>query len=479
MFLPNSNGESELAAVTASLSSIGLEATKEKWERHWASAVSDEDLEWLVKVARITSVRLPIGFWTLGWAFCGGTAFKDVSNVYEGAWEAVRRLVERLREVGVGVLVDLHGLPGGANKDMHSGTDSGQAELWGRPLLGLGKERRYREVAKRCAVFVAGEVARGRLDGVVGLQIVNEAICGAEGLHEWYRDVINAVGEVDERLPVYISDAWDLGKTMEWVNRRMREGRGRRNPIVVDTHCYYTFGVKDRSQSPQQIIDRVVEDLSNVAPQSGNVFDGRSAQVIVGEWSCVLDGQTWARVEPAAKDNLVRRFGQAQCRQWREKTGGSFFWTWKMDWMDGGEWGIVEMVKKGAVVPPPWTFLSPQEVRAREVQAGLDRENLLAQALGSHVGYWDSTCPGLRFEHHLYAEGWRLGWEDARSFWTARCEGWLGPVALQAGGADRIGCLESWVSIRLLERGNMGKSAWEWEQGFRAGVKAFEGIVAT
>lgn len=43
---------SELAAVTASVQQIGLEATRGKFEEHWKNAVSTSDFDWLVNVAR-------------------------------------------------------------------------------------------------------------------------------------------------------------------------------------------------------------------------------------------------------------------------------------------------------------------------------------------------------------------------------------------------------------------------------------------
>ncbi|XMA11411.1 hypothetical protein WAI453_004202 [Rhynchosporium graminicola] len=66
MFPANSTGNHELAAVTASVQEIGLEAAKAKWEAHWKEAVSEDEFDWLVKEARCTSIRLPIGFFTLG-----------------------------------------------------------------------------------------------------------------------------------------------------------------------------------------------------------------------------------------------------------------------------------------------------------------------------------------------------------------------------------------------------------------------------
>jgi hypothetical protein len=101
--------------------------------------------------------------------------------------------------------------------------------------------------------------------------------------------------------------------------------------VVVDTHKYYTFSDEDRNQSPQQIIARIPGELQELNGKEGALCDRGEAQVIIGEWSCVLDGKTWSRVQPHEKDGLVKQFGQAQSKMWQEKAGGSYFWTYKME----------------------------------------------------------------------------------------------------------------------------------------------------
>lgn len=460
MFPKDAADGSELAAARASLHSSGLDATREKWTRHWRDALSDDELRWLAQDAKVTSIRLPIGYFTLGARFCEGTPFESVARVYEGAWAEVKEFVKRARGVGIGVLLDLHALPGGANGDEHSGCGTGKAELW-------GKKKNLARATEAC-VFVAGE-ARG-MDGVVGIQVVNEACWGAKGMYDWYEDVIERIGEVDPTVPVYISDAWDLEHCLKWANGRKIFGKGPSNPVVVDTHRYFTFSEKDRNQSPQEIIARIPGELGELNGKEGSLTNHGEAQVIIGEWSCVLDGRTWDRVRAEERGELEKQFGQSQCRRWQEKAGGSYFWTMKMDWMDGGGWGFVEQTKKGNISPPPWLTLPVDEVKRRAQDAQSRRAGMAEAARRSHEEYWTRTTPGKNFEHHLYSEGWDVGFSDAQAFFTMRAGGALG----QAGeGGDKIGCLEIWVKKRLLESGQRGAFVWEWEQGMRAGVDAF------
>ncbi|KFY12141.1 hypothetical protein V492_04082 [Pseudogymnoascus sp. VKM F-4246] len=464
----SSPGESELAAVTSSLSQIGLDKTKERWQNHWDSALTDGDIQFLVHEAKCTSIRLPIGYFTLGPAFCRGTPFEAAAGVYISAWAAVCNLVRRVNDAGIGVLLDLHALPGGANKDMHSGTDTGKADLWDHWLTG----KKNREMAKKVVLQVVSEAAN--MTGIVGVQIVNEAAAGAHKLYEWYDDVLKEVQNIDSTMPIYVSDAWDLDGCLRWVeSRRHRSG----NPVVVDTHKYYTFSEADRAKPPQQIISQVPQELGEIDKYAGSVHDRGAVQIVIGEYSCVLDGKTWSQSDPSQKDDLVHQFGHAQTQRWREKTGGTYFWTAKMEWMDGGEWGFFEQVKKRTIVAPPWQCLSSNDARHSADEATRVKESTLSQALGSHVEYWSQTAPRKKFEHRWYGEGWDIGWEDAKSFWLARADGHMGEISSSSGGAEKIGCLEIWIRKRLAESGKEGGSVWEWEHGFRAGVKAFEGMV--
>lgn len=267
-----------------------------------------------------TTIRLPVGWFTLGPDFCRGTPFDgQPAQVYVNAWRAVRDFVGRARSRGIGVLIDFHALPGGANADSHSGTDSGQAGLWGNGY--------FLDLSRRCLVQMARE-ARS-MDGVVGLQLVNEAVTNAPGLYEWYDSVLNEIAQVDASLPIYISDRWNLGEAVGWVNgKNTRWSRG--NPVVIDTHKYYTFAESDKQQSPQEIIGRVPNELGELNGRDGSVFDSRAAEVVVGEYSCVMDERTWSRVGANERGSFVAQFGQTQSRTWQARSAGSFFWTYKM-----------------------------------------------------------------------------------------------------------------------------------------------------
>lgn len=426
-----------------------------------------------------------MGYFTLGPAFCGNTPFDgSPCQVYVNAWQAVKSLVSRCFEHGIGVLIDLHGVPGGANHETHSGTSSGKADLWGN--------RFCLDLATRCLLFIVEETVRDpQLTAVIGIQVCNEAIIDPPGMYEWYNNLVQRVSSVDASLPIYISDGWDLGRAVRFTRAYNNPGLPAKCPIIVDTHKYWTFDEKDTSRSSYQIIDQVKNELGDLdSSLVGDVFAHQAAVgVYVGEYSLALAPQTWSKAPGDQKDQLMKQFGLAQSQTWQTRACGSAFWTYKMEWMPGWEWGFKASTDNGQIAPPAIFNLTVQNVMDKLAQADARREQLLSGALREHTDYWDSTNPGGRFEHWRYADGWSLGWQDVRQFFTARYDRYI-PSTLRGDpnhiptdetvvvGADFIGALDLWVLKRMREAGVADSHrclcGWEFEHGFRRAVRDFD-----
>ncbi|TGZ85275.1 glycoside hydrolase [Ascodesmis nigricans] len=436
--------EAELDAVIEHGRQHGLEATRKKWEQHWCTAVTGEDLSFISQHA--TAIRLPIGYYHLGPSFCSNTPFEPVADVYRNAWTFICTFINIATSNGLGVLIDLHALPGGANPDVHSGIsrrsrsrhhhnpvmnlmnklnrhigvipDSPQAEFW--------EKKRYRNLGTAAARRIAEDVMC--LDGIVGLQVVNEAVAGAQnkGMWEWYDEVIKAVSEADKAhnhhtgLPVYISDAWDVCSAVQYASRQTY-------PTIVDTHKYFCFPPTSGKHP-----DAILSSIPTLP---------FPAHVAVGEFSSVMSGDSWSKIAPSARDDYVKRFTQAQLQKYRACAGSTYFWTAKMQWMPGGEWGFFEQVQKGNI-----DF--PQPLPADYVLGGRGQKR--GQAWREHTEHW-----GPKWDHSAFARGWDVGWEDGIRF-------------LVKGAV--IGFAEAWARKRLLESGETGEYAWEFEHGVMKGV---------
>ena len=383
--------------------------------------------------------------------------------MYRNAWHYVLETCVKLASVGIGVLIDMHALPGGANKDSHSGTSNQAAELWGNS--------RNLDLAKRSLLFVAHEIAAGKIQNCVGLQLCNEAAWEAKGMYDFYYDMLREISAVDSSIPIYISDAWKLDTAVKWAAKQNATSTSS-NLVVVDSHKYYTFDEKHRSKSPQEILQLLPDALSPARSARGGVHDRGAAPVFIGEWSCVLDGRTWSKVSEDQKDGLTQQFGHSQCDQWHANSCGHAFWTYKMQWMPGGGWGFMAQTRKGNVRAPRYMNIPFHDVEKRVVDANSHRDVLKDESVKSHCGYWDKNASDQRFEHWRFEAGWEDGWADAVSFFSFRAANTLGKE-----GTDRIGCLDGWIRKRMRELGQTGPLGWEYEHGFRDGVGKAERLL--
>jgi aryl-phospho-beta-D-glucosidase BglC (GH1 family) len=461
---------------TRSINIRGVDETRAKWEQHWNEALSDDDLNYLTTVANITTIRLPLGFFTLGPTFCEHTAFAMApAKVYKNAWSAVKSLVQRCYGYGVGVILDMHALPGGANTEIHSGTSVGKADLWNDPF--------HRDIAYRCFQFIATELAMDRsLTGVIGIQLVNESSYGAPGMYEFCDHAVKDIAQIHPTIPIYISDGWDLRRALAWAKEKNTVAtEGISNPIIVDTHKYYAFSDRDTKRAPQALIAQVSMELNEALDDAllGTVFDNNGAvAVFVGEYSCALSHLSWERVESSKRKALTKQFGLEQGKRWRERSCGSAFWTFTTGITDKPEWSFTAQVDSGAIASPPELRLRKEDVLAKLKTADHQRSKLMMQGMQDHSTYWGNQAPGARFEHWRYADGWHLGWIDGRNFYSARSEGMMGNCST---GADAVGMVDLWVLKRMKEERVSVKEecefGWEWEIGFRAGLIAFETCV--
>lgn len=163
---------------------------------------------------------------------------------------------------------------------------------------------------------------------VVGVQIVNEAITGAQDMYGWYAGVLSSLSSIDPTTPIFISDAWDLAQAIPWTQQQNSAKASKPTcPVVIDTHLYWCFSDADKAMTAQQIICAVPRSLCELDGHDGDVIDCGAAQVLVGEYSCVLDGQTWAKSTGTPQNQLENGFGNAECKRFSQRAGGSCFWT--------------------------------------------------------------------------------------------------------------------------------------------------------
>ena len=455
------NLTSELESVKAWVGQIGIDAARAKFESHWATSVTDDELNWIVNTGHASSLRVPVGFFTLGPAYVKGTPFESVGALYQNAWPAVKQLVARCAAKGIGILLDFHALPGGANTGDHSGTNSGDAALWGNSA--------YLALAQSGLDFIVKEAKT--MTGVTGVQLVNEAMYNAPGMYSFYDSVISSFSPIDNTVPIYISDGWDLPTAIKYVKGKNTVS-STTNPIVIDTHLYWAFDDDDKKKSPSQIMADVPNMLKELDGNDGNVVNGGAVSVVVGEFSNVMDDSSWALAPSGTnRDAVEKQFGLAQSSRYQSRASGAYFWSAAMDTAThGGAWCFADQTDEGNIAPPSYMTMAAANIQTLTQKALSGANAAMTQSYNAHVNYWNSAMPNTQFEHYRYLSGWKVGFNDALTFFNARSAGTVGS---NVPGADRIGLLDLWVRKRVKDSGISSSFLWEFEDGLRKGVADF------
>lgn len=383
----NDTGGSELAALKSWGKKAKIDELREKWESHWDQFITDDDWK-LLEDSGVTCIRLPIGFYSLGdKSLLKHTPFADYAGVYKNSWDFIVKIIDKAQKHRIGVLIDFHALPGGANGDEHSGTSSGKAELWSSSKFREGAIETYIEF-----ICLLGDESDAIQQNVVALQLVNEAPWGESKCSGFYLDAaakIRSTNKIGKEIPLVISDSWDCNncasEIAKWNEKVGDSG------FIVDTHVYRTFSDEDKGKSAEQHISEASNAVS---------FQGE-ADVYVGEWSCCLDEETWKKSH-GDRGQQEADFGKAEISNFAQ-LAGNFFWTFKFGQGIGGSWDWREMSKKGVIVPP----LQPG-------QGNL--EDSLKQALEGHKNYWSGQNSKVDWEFWRFEDGYRQGWQDAEEF---------------------------------------------------------------
>mgnify|MGYP003365435765 FL=1 len=430
------NTDVELDAIKKCVQSKGLEWTRKKLENHWNQYCTDDDWRWL-KSKGVQSIRIPIGYWMVdGGRFAEGTSFGSVSGVYKNAWNIfIEKYIKKAAQYHISILVDLHALENGANTGQHSGENFSEPGFW--------KNLKSMDNACQLLQFIASAI--NQYDNISALQIVNEAPFDNDAKYQkkYYARAINCIREVNNSIPIIISDGWWPQQFADWVSEKGGAALG----IVIDDHVYRSFSDEDKGKSADQLISELENTV--VGGDAAN-----KADFIVGEYSCVLDGKTWEKTQGNRSDK-VKKFGNKEVELLKKRArAGYYFWCYKFQYGDGGEWGFKPMVDSGSI---PTRDTNPR------LPSDSDFRRYLNDLLKSHENYWNSQNPNEHYEHWRYKDGFTTAWNDSLEF--------------SKMDNSRIGRINCWKTTRKDQHiRNKGDSQfiWEWEQGFDKALEIFE-----
>lgn len=437
---------------------------KERLHNHWGNFINDGDWNWMVQHG-INTVRLPIAYFhfipDLAPSLMKHTEYEKFADTYKGAWSYVKGAIEKAAQHGIGVLVDLHGAPGGQNTDGHVGLTTDKAGLWEGMSSATAQKRTIQ-------ILVELVKAVGEYDNVVGVELLNEPKNGPH-LTAFYDQALGPIRHAEKdlkvtSLPIYVSDAW----TLDWYAEQFGDVRNNPlNALVVDHHLYRAFTPEDHKTCCTDHAARARPGGSTFNNLSNNSNKGKG-NLIVGEWSAALHVTSFED----GKDKRAQQadWAQSQLILFENTCGGNFFWTLKKEGGKDCGWCFYSAVEEGVLPPNLLGFAigkDPSQVPSEDAASHFGEEQR-GKSLQGHSGYWDGK--GGNYEHWRFEDGFKQAWSDATSFWYH-------PSGPQPAN---VGYKHSLAQVRQAAyEAQKGKSSssWEYEHGYLSGIDMFEKFI--
>ncbi|WVW86282.1 hypothetical protein I302_108324 [Kwoniella bestiolae CBS 10118] len=283
-------------------------------ERHWDEWITEDDFKYLAGVG-INTVRLPIGYWSLGPVYCQGTAFESVSAAYVNSWPRVVRAINWAEKYGLGVLVDLHGAPGSQNGQAHSGVSDGQQNLFSNPT--------NIQLTINILTYLTQQLVK--VNNVVGIQILNEP-SNVDSLPSFYTQVLGVLRQVSPEasvFPFYLNDAFDMSRFADYISTR-------KDFVVLDHHSYFVFGDANSQATPaNQLTASLTPGQGGLSQQIIGASNEGRRNIVIDEFSCALSGQALSNSQDQQGDR--RAFCTGQMESYTNATAGYSFWSYKTE----------------------------------------------------------------------------------------------------------------------------------------------------
>ena len=331
---------------------LGKSEAQSKLSNHWNTWITEDDFA-AIKKAGLNHVRIPIGYWAL--APLNGDPY------VQGQLPVLDNAIKWARNVGLKVMLDLHGAPGSQNGFDNSGRlgpiEWQQGETVSQTLTALSN------LAKRYS---------GDSDVVTTVELLNEPLgqsLDLDGVQDFYNKGYDTVKAAGSDFTVVIHDAFQDFSTY-WNGF----GSGK-SDLMLDTHQYQIF--------TPELVGRSPSDHVSAACALGPQLAGTSKWIVVGEWTgAQTDCAKWlnglgvgARYDgtytkdggssytgscdgkyTGTVDNLssndksnIRSYVEAQLDAYEQHTGW-IFWTWKTE--SAPEWDMQALIA-GGLFPQP------------------------------------------------------------------------------------------------------------------------------
>ena len=293
---------------------LGPAKASARLKQHRETWITADDFQWLA-ARGLNAVRLPVNY-----------GIAEENPPFITGMDTLDWAFRTARAHGLGVLLDLHGVPGSQNGWDHSGRQG---------TLGWHTSKANIDHSLRIITDLA---ARAKIhDNLIGIELLNEPRWDVplDILKRFYIDAYHRVREQisNDKAAVVMHDAF---RSLQWSD--FMSGPDYAN-VILDTHPYQCFTDDDRKRNLHQQVEFALLERKKQ-------LDAIQKQLpsIVGEWSCALPPQSLEGRSGFALDAAMRAYGDTQLINF-DATRGWFYWTYKIE--AGGAWSFRDCVKRG------------------------------------------------------------------------------------------------------------------------------------
>ncbi|KAE8878293.1 hypothetical protein PF005_g7431 [Phytophthora fragariae] len=293
---------------------------------HHAAFISEVDIQ-QIAAAGLNTVRVPVGFWILGYDN------HDPSNQRE--WQAYTRgtivyLDQLIRswaiKYNVAVLISLHAAKGSQNGADHSSPASPGHSLWSQYSENVANSI---EVAR----FLADRYLHD--EAFLGIGLLNEPGGSTDQtlLYQFYQDAYRAVRSTGSDCVLSVMPLLQKQSPDEMVG--FMEAPAFTN-VWVEWHPYFIWGYEHTPDG--QLVSVSVKQQYKARVDKWNARAGHN-RLFIGEWS-------FATASNMRKNNpdVFYSFATEQLKVHEEAEGGWALWTWKASGGGTEDWALQNLL---------------------------------------------------------------------------------------------------------------------------------------
>lgn len=313
---------SEFDCMNDHYSGDARDAGNDAFEQHWKTWINADTVQAVYDVG-LNTIRIPIGYWSyVDIVDQASEPFADGNRMLP----YLDAVVQKATDLGMYVIMDLHGAPGGQQQDVFTGQNPSPAGFFNDYNFGR---------AEKWLAWMTDRIHSNPGYASVGMiEVLNEPVSQHDAdnrypapgedpglVQTYYPGALKAVRDAEAALQV----ADDKKLHVQFMSSKWSAGDPRLNSDVAgdettafDDHNYIGFAVADRGDQ---------NSLMSSACTDNRVVDGEAFE-ITGEWSMTSDVS-------ADDADFFKKFFTAQ-QQLYEKPGmsGWVYWTWKTELND-------------------------------------------------------------------------------------------------------------------------------------------------